>query len=151
MNEAKQISIPLGTNAIWIVMKVATWWIKSCIILWLEAYSMWLHQGWMSCLVCAFCKISSLTKRKSLEGNKENIEVIEAYIKCWFMVSQRSKVWASWLLRLGLCRMQSWKEEHLRHIQLLGRSLVSWSSKKQNSVVLSTAEAEYISAGSCCA
>jgi hypothetical protein len=35
--------------------------------------------------------------------------------------------------------------------QLLGRSLVSWSSKKQNSVALSTAKAEYISAGSCCA
>ena len=33
--------------------------------------------------------------------------------------------------------------------QLLGRSLVSWSSKKQNSVALSTAEAKYISAGSC--
>jgi hypothetical protein len=28
---------------------------------------------------------------------------------------------------------------------------VSWSSKKQNSVALSTAEADYISTGSCCA
>jgi hypothetical protein len=33
---------------------------------------------------------------------------------------------------------------------LLGRSLVSWTSKKQNSVALSTAEAAYIAAGACC-
>ena len=31
------------------------------------------------------------------------------------------------------------------------RSLVCWSSKKQNCVSLSTAESEYIAAGSCCA
>jgi hypothetical protein len=34
---------------------------------------------------------------------------------------------------------------------LLRRSLVSWSSKKQNSMGLSTAEAKYITAGACCA
>jgi hypothetical protein len=35
--------------------------------------------------------------------------------------------------------------------QFLGRSLVSWVSKKQNSVALSTAEAEYVVVGHCCA
>jgi hypothetical protein len=35
--------------------------------------------------------------------------------------------------------------------QCLGWSLVSWSSKKQNCVVLSTVEAEYIAVGACCA
>ncbi|RVW66308.1 Copia protein [Vitis vinifera] len=34
---------------------------------------------------------------------------------------------------------------------MIGHSLVSWHSKKQNSVALSMAEAEYIAAGLCCA
>jgi hypothetical protein len=37
-----------------------------------------------------------------------------------------------------------------RTYQFLGRSLVSWFLKKQNSVALSTTEAEYVTIGSCC-
>jgi hypothetical protein len=38
-----------------------------------------------------------------------------------------------------------------RICQFLGRSIVSWSSKKQNSIALCTAEAEYVTTSSCCA
>jgi hypothetical protein len=34
--------------------------------------------------------------------------------------------------------------------QFLGTSLVSWSSRKQSSVALSTIKAEYVAAASCC-
>jgi hypothetical protein len=37
-----------------------------------------------------------------------------------------------------------------RTCRFLGRSLVSWCSKKQNSIALSTVEDEYIFAGLCC-
>ena len=36
------------------------------------------------------------------------------------------------------------------HCFYVGKNLVSWMSKKQNSISLFTAEAEYIAAGSCC-
>ena len=97
------------------------------------------------------CKISSLTKRKSFEGHKENIEVLKAYTKYWFVVFQRSKVWASWLLWLGLCGMQGWKKEHIGHMSIIGKITCFMVIKEANSVALSTVEAEYISAGSCCA
>ena len=47
--------------------------------------------------------------------------------------------------RLDIMLWMSWA------YQFLGRSLVSWASKKQNLVALSTSEAEYIAAGHCCA
>jgi hypothetical protein len=38
-----------------------------------------------------------------------------------------------------------------RTYQFLGRSVVSWSPKRQNSVALSMVEAEYVTAGNYCA
>ncbi|WVZ83672.1 LOW QUALITY PROTEIN: hypothetical protein U9M48_030798 [Paspalum notatum var. saurae] len=52
---------------------------------------------------------------------------------------------------IGLWYPKVDRKSTLGSCQFLGRSLVSWSSKKQNSVSLSTTKAEYIAAGSCCA
>ena len=43
------------------------------------------------------------------------------------------------------------RKSTMGNCQFLGWSLVSWSYKKQNSVTLSTVEAEYVAAGACCA
>jgi hypothetical protein len=42
------------------------------------------------------------------------------------------------------------RKSTFRTCQFLGQCLVSWSSKKQNSVALSITEAEYVIASSCC-
>jgi hypothetical protein len=44
-----------------------------------------------------------------------------------------------------------YRKSTLGTCQFLRRSLVSWSSKKQTYVALSTAEARYVAAGQCCA
>ncbi|GJX82009.1 retrovirus-related pol polyprotein from transposon TNT 1-94 [Tanacetum coccineum] len=55
--------------------------------------------------------------------------------------------WIFWYLRqsynMGLCTSGG--------LQFLGGKLVSWSSKKQDCTVMSTAEAEYVSLSACCA
>ena len=49
----------------------------------------------------------------------------------------------------GRCKLD--KKNTFGTCQILGNMLISWFSKKQHSVALSTTEAEYIVAGSCCA
>jgi hypothetical protein len=49
----------------------------------------------------------------------------------------------------GRCKID--RKSTLGTCQFPVRSLVPWASKKQNSVSLSTIEAEYIAAGYCCA
>jgi hypothetical protein len=90
MNEAKQISTPMGTNdnldsdasGNMVDQKLYRSMIESLLYVTASRLN----------VMFSVCKISSLTKRKLFEGNKENIKVLEAYTKCWFVVSQRSKV-----------------------------------------------------------
>jgi hypothetical protein len=97
------------------------------------------------------CKISSLTKRKSFEGNKDNIEVLEHIqnVGLWYPKGAKFELVRYLDSDYAGCKVE--RKSTSGTCQLLGSSLVLWSSKKQNSVALSTAEAEYISVGSCCA
>ncbi|PKA55648.1 Retrovirus-related Pol polyprotein from transposon TNT 1-94 [Apostasia shenzhenica] len=47
------------------------------------------------------------------------------------------------------CRCKVDRKSTSGTCQFFGNALVSWSSRKQNSIALSTAEAEYIALGSC--
>jgi hypothetical protein len=97
------------------------------------------------------CKISSLTKRKSFEGYKENIEVLKhtQNVGLWYPKGAKFELIRYFDSDYAECKVE--RRSTSGTCQLLGRALVSWSSKKQNSVALSTAEAKYIAVGSCCA
>ena len=56
--------------------------------------------------------------------------------------------WLGILTLIGLGMLMT--ERVLRGCFYIGNNLVSWMSKKQNSISLSTVEVEYIAAGSCC-
>ena len=85
MNEAKPISTPMGTNdnldsdasGNMVDEKLYRSMIGSLLYVTTSRPD----------VMFSVCKISSLTKRKSFEGYKMNIEVFEAYTKCWFVVS----------------------------------------------------------------
>ena len=67
------------------------------------------------------------------------------------MVSENRTIFYDELFGCRLYRLYVDRKSTSWTCQFLGNCLVSWSSKKQNSIALSTAEAEYVAAGACCA
>ena len=97
------------------------------------------------------CKISSKSKGIPLQSCKENSEISQRNNKCWVMVSFSLSHTFNWLFRFYFTRCKLDRKSTSGTCHLLGSSLISWHSKKQACVALSTVEAEYIAAGSCCA
>ena len=67
----------------------------------------------------------------------------------WYPKSEKFDLIAYADADFGGCRID--RKSTSGTCQFLGHALVSWTSKKQNSVALSTAEAEYFAASACCA
>ena len=97
------------------------------------------------------CKVLSHTKGEPRCGYQKNLSIFGSYPKLWLVVSERLKLQPHWVHGFGLGGDKVERKSTSGGCQFLGRSLVSWSSKKQNRVSLSTTEAEYIAAASCCA
>ena len=83
------------------------------------------------------------------------IKRILRYLKCttnlglWYPKSENFELIAYADADFARCRLD--RKSTSGTCQFLGHALVSWSSKKQNSVALSTIEAKYIAASACCA
>jgi hypothetical protein len=89
------------------------------------------------------CKISSLTNRKSLEASKRILRYLKhtQNVGLWYPKGAKFKLIGYSDSDYTGCKVKRRSTSGI--CQLLGRSLVSSSSKKQNSVALSTAKAEY--------
>jgi hypothetical protein len=74
--------------------------------------------------------------------------VLTPYLGIWYPKGAHFKLIGYSDADYAGCKVD-WKSTSKTH-QFLGRSLVCWSSKKQNSVARSMIEAEYIVARSCC-
>jgi hypothetical protein len=75
--------------------------------------------------------------------------VLTSYLSHWYPKGAHFELIGYSDADYARCKVD--RKSTFRTYQFLGRSLVCWSSKKQNLVILSTAEAEYIAAESCCA
>jgi len=66
------------------------------------------------------------------------------------VVSKGKSLLFSWVSDSDFSGCKSDTKSTTGTCHLFGNCLISWHNKKQHSVALSTAEAEYVAAGSCC-
>ena len=101
--------------------------------------------------VCMCARFQALLRESHLKATKRILRYLKhtQNVGLWYPKRAKFELVGYSDLDYAGCKVE--RKSTSGTCQLLGRSLVLWSSKKQNSVALSTTEAEYISTGSCCA
>ena len=101
--------------------------------------------------VCLCARFQSCPKESHLSAVKRILRYLKGTmnIGLWYSKGDNFELIGFSDADFAGCRVERKSTSGTCHF--LGHSLVSWHSKKQNSVALSTAEAEYIAAGLCCA
>ena len=99
--------------------------------------------------VCA--RFQSNPKKSHLEAAKKIIKYLKGTVNIglWYPRDDNLELSGYSDADYGGCRID--RKSTSGTCQFLGNKLISWFSKKQNSVATSTTEAEYMDAGSCCA
>jgi hypothetical protein len=150
MDKAKPIKTPMGTNghldldlgSTSVDQKVYRSMIESLIYLYASMPDIMLS-------VCMCARFQSSPKDCHLRAVKRIMWylILTSNLGLWYPKGSRFELLGYSNADYVGCKVD--RKSTSRTCQLLGRSLVSWSSKKQNSVTLSTAEAEYVTDGSC--
>jgi hypothetical protein len=152
MNEAKQISTSMGTNGNldsnasgnMVDQKLYRSMIRSLLYVTASRLDVMFS-------VCMCARFQASPRESHLKATKRILRYLKhtQNVGLWYPKGAKFELVGYFNLDYAGCKVE--RKSTSGTCQLLGRPLISWSSKKQNSVALSTAEAEYISAGSCCA
>ncbi|KAI3692850.1 hypothetical protein L6452_32674 [Arctium lappa] len=100
---------------------------------------------------CLCARFQAKTKESHLLAVKRIFRYIKGtpYLGLWYPKSSDYKLIAYSDVDFGGNQLD--RKSTSGHLQFFGDRLISWASKKQNYVSISTAEAEYVTAASCCA
>ena len=71
------------------------------------------------------------------------------YVDLWYPNRDNFELVGYFDANFAGCKID--RKSTFKTFQLLGTKLISWFSKKQKSIALSTAESKYMATGSCCA
>jgi hypothetical protein len=151
MDKARPIKTPMGTNShldldlggISVDQKVYHSMIGSLLYLCASRPNIMLS-------VCMCARIHAAQKDCHLRTVKRIMRylVLTPNLRLWYPKGSRFEVLGYSDADYAGCKVD--RKSTSGTCQFLGRSLVSWSLKKQNSITLSTAEEEYVATGSCC-
>jgi hypothetical protein len=100
--------------------------------------------------VCLCARFQASPRASHLQAVKRILRYIHGTQEfgIWFSASSYVSLRSFTDADLGGCKIDRKSTSGACHF--LGNSLVAWSSRKQSSVALSTAESEYVAAASCC-
>ena len=150
-NEAKAISTPMGTNSNldsdasgnMVDQKLYRSMIRSLLYVTISRPDVMFS-------VCMCARFQASPRVSHLKATKRILRYLKhtQNVGLWYLKGAKFKLVRYSNSDYGRCKVE--RKNTSGTCQLLRRSLVLWSSKKQNSVALSTAEAKYISVGSCC-